>query len=89
MGNDLAVMDSAGRILLYTTGFTLTSMALVHTAVPDSVDEMNEVVGMHWLPVFPHTQKVRLTILFLLSTISEHMLSSEVVVCGLLVSIQE
>ena len=59
MGNDLAVIDSAGRVMLYTAGFTLTSMALVHTSNKESNgDEMGAVVGLHWLPVFPHTQKV-------------------------------
>jgi mediator of RNA polymerase II transcription subunit 16 len=58
MGNDLAVLDSAGRIMLYTTGFTLVPMVLTYTAMNDSGDEMNAIVGLHWLPVFPHTQKV-------------------------------
>jgi mediator of RNA polymerase II transcription subunit 16 len=58
MGNDLAVIDSAGRLMLYTTGFTLYSMMLMHTAAHDSDDEMNAIGGLHWLPVFPHTQKV-------------------------------
>ena len=58
MGNDLAVVDSAGSVLLYTTGFTLTQLGLVHTCNADSGDELNAVVGLHWLPVFPHTQKV-------------------------------
>ena len=66
MGNDLAVLDDAGRLMLYTTGFTLTSMMLVHTSMNDSVEEMNSVVGLHWLPVFPHAQKVYITFPFLL-----------------------
>ena len=58
MGNDLAVADSGGRLMLYTTGFTLGSMMPVHTALNDSSDEMNSIVGLPWLPVFPHPQKV-------------------------------
>ncbi|KIW06622.1 hypothetical protein, variant [Verruconis gallopava] len=58
MGNDLAVVDSGGRIMLYTTGLTLGSMIPVHVALNDSSDEMNTIVGMHWLPVFLHNSKV-------------------------------
>ena len=58
MGNDLAVVDSAGRLMIYTTGFTLGSMMLVHTAMGESEDAMNCLAGLYWLPVFPHMQKV-------------------------------
>lgn len=58
MGNDLAVVDSAGRMLIYSTGFSLAQMVLIRGAVGEPDSEMNALVGLHWLSVFPHTQKV-------------------------------
>jgi hypothetical protein len=55
-------------------------MMLVHTAMDESADEMNSIVGLHWLPVFPHTQKVRCPILVACFTYLMHL------VCHLLVS---
>ncbi|TID21520.1 mediator of rna polymerase ii transcription subunit 16 [Venturia nashicola] len=57
MGNDLTVVDSCGRILIYSTGFALGQMMLVRPANNDPDDELSSLVGLHWLPVFPHTQK--------------------------------
>lgn len=58
MGNDLTVVDTCGRILIYSTGFALGQMMLVRPANNDPDDELSSLVGLHWLPVFPHTQKV-------------------------------
>lgn len=58
MGNDLTVVDSSGHILIYSTGFALGQMVLVRPAANEQDGEMNSLVGLHWLPVFPHTQKV-------------------------------
>lgn len=59
MGNDLAVVDVSGRIMIYLNGITLGKMVMTRTHVHDQDDEMSAVVGLHWLPVFPHAQQVR------------------------------
>jgi mediator of RNA polymerase II transcription subunit 16 len=58
MGNELSVVDSSGRILIYSTGFALGQMLLVRQAINDPDDDLGALVGLHTLPVFPHTQKV-------------------------------
>lgn len=58
MGNDLTVVDTCGRILIYSTGFALGQMMQVRPANNDPDDELSSLVSLHWLPVFPHTQKV-------------------------------
>ncbi|QDS74407.1 hypothetical protein FKW77_005772 [Venturia effusa] len=57
MGNDLTVVDNCGRILIYSTGFALGQMIQVRPANNDPDDELSSLAGLHWLPVFPHTQK--------------------------------
>ncbi|OCK74259.1 hypothetical protein K432DRAFT_430130 [Lepidopterella palustris CBS 459.81] len=57
IGTDLAVLDSAGRIYIFTNAFVLGRMNLTKTHVVDQEDEMAAVVGMHWLSIIPHQQK--------------------------------
>ncbi|KAF2401203.1 hypothetical protein EJ06DRAFT_581391 [Trichodelitschia bisporula] len=58
MGNDLTVVDDSGRMLIYSNGFALGQMMPVRIpTMSEPVGEMNALVGLHWLPVFPHTQK--------------------------------
>lgn len=58
MGNDLAVVDSFGRIFIYATGFSLCQMALVREPPADQYNDMTRVIGIYWLPIFPHHKKV-------------------------------
>jgi mediator of RNA polymerase II transcription subunit 16 len=58
MGNDLTIIDSSGRVLIYSTGFALGQMMLVRQHINDQDDDMSALVGLHWFPVHPHTQKV-------------------------------
>jgi hypothetical protein len=58
MGNELTIVDTCGRVLIYSTGFALGQMMLVREGFNDPDDDMSSLAGLHWLPVFPHTQKV-------------------------------
>ncbi|KAF2460799.1 mediator complex subunit 16-domain-containing protein [Lineolata rhizophorae] len=60
LGYDLAVVDSSGRVTIFTFSFSgvlLGKMNMTRTAVMDAEDEMGALVGLHWLPTFPHLQK--------------------------------
>ncbi|KAF2182172.1 hypothetical protein K469DRAFT_669982 [Zopfia rhizophila CBS 207.26] len=57
LGNDLAVMDAAGRVLIFSCAMVLDRMATTRAHVVDPEHEMDAVVGMHWLAILPYEQK--------------------------------
>jgi len=59
-GNALSVVDSCGRILIYTTASVQGDLSLVRQNLMDQDDNMHALVGLHWLPVYPDEEKVNL-----------------------------
>ncbi|KAL0261020.1 Mediator of RNA polymerase II transcription subunit 16 [Diplodia seriata] len=59
LGVDLAVVDAAGRILVYTAAQAADRMKLSREPFSDHESESNALVGLHWLPVAPQQVKVR------------------------------
>lgn len=59
LGVDLAVVDAAGRILVYTAAQAADRMKLSREPFSDHESESNALVGLHWLPVSPQQVKVR------------------------------
>lgn len=62
MGTDLAVVDNSGRISLFTNTFTFVlgrMQAMVKNSISEPESELSAVVGLHWLSIIPHFQKVR------------------------------
>lgn len=58
-GVDLAVADTAGRILIYGAALGHSHIELRKAPVAgDDAGEMGCVVGMYWLPPYPQAQKV-------------------------------
>ncbi|KAF2842252.1 hypothetical protein M501DRAFT_998516 [Patellaria atrata CBS 101060] len=57
MGNDLAVVDDAGRIMIFSTETVLGKMNISRSSAVDSEDELGAIVGLYWLPVAPHKEK--------------------------------
>jgi hypothetical protein len=58
LGTDLVVIDTAGRVSIFTTIYALARMSPARGVLVDHEDEMGAVVGMHWLSLIPHQQKV-------------------------------
>lgn len=56
---DLAIFDSAGRVFIMNFPVSLNSPYLNRKWDADAVDDMNVVVGCHWLPVAPLPQVSR------------------------------
>ncbi|ORY09092.1 mediator complex, subunit Med16 [Clohesyomyces aquaticus] len=57
LGNDLAVMDSAGHVLIFSMAIAIDRMEYRRTEISQPEAEMDTVVGLHWLAVLPHEQK--------------------------------
>lgn len=56
MGNALSVVNSVGRICIFAQGFHPLGQMQSVIAQTDSTiesEELNQVVGLHWLPLFP------------------------------------
>jgi mediator of RNA polymerase II transcription subunit 16 len=58
LGNDLAVIDSSGRVFIFTTPGILGRLTLIRPGLSDPDIEMNAVVGTYWMPIAPYAQKV-------------------------------
>ena len=61
IGIDLAAVDSLGSVYVYTLLGALGKMPLAPSNInrtDASRSELDVVVGMHWLPVFPTEFKV-------------------------------
>lgn len=57
LGNDLAVMDEAGRVLIFTCAMALDRMQFMRAELAHPESEVDSVVGMHWLAILPYEQK--------------------------------
>ncbi|KAF2131642.1 hypothetical protein P153DRAFT_429890 [Dothidotthia symphoricarpi CBS 119687] len=57
LGNDLAVMDAAGRVMIFSCAMALDRMQFIRTELAQSESEVDGVVGMHWLAILPYEQK--------------------------------
>jgi mediator of RNA polymerase II transcription subunit 16 len=51
MGADLAVVDSCGRISVFTTSLALNALAQQRSSAIDPDDDGNQPVGLMWLSV--------------------------------------
>jgi mediator of RNA polymerase II transcription subunit 16 len=58
LGNDLAVMDEAGRVMIFSCAMALDRMHLMRAEIAHPESEIDAVVGMHWLAILPYEQKV-------------------------------
>jgi mediator of RNA polymerase II transcription subunit 16 len=59
LGNDLAVMDTAGRVMIFSCAMALDRMHFVRAESAHPEAEVDAVVGMHWLAIHPYEAKVR------------------------------
>ncbi|KAJ4367457.1 Mediator of RNA polymerase II transcription subunit 16 [Neocucurbitaria cava] len=57
LGNDLAVMDEAGRVMVFTCAMALDRLQLIRAELAHPESEVDSVVGMHWLAMLPYEQK--------------------------------
>ncbi|KAJ4341778.1 Mediator of RNA polymerase II transcription subunit 16 [Didymella glomerata] len=59
LGNDLVVVDAAGRVLNFSCAMALDRMTYIKTelAHPEAEAEADGVVGLHWLAIYPYEQK--------------------------------
>jgi hypothetical protein len=62
-GVDLVAIDRFGRILIWST-YTgaLGRMIQMPMHIRDPEDACHSIIGLHWLPVLPTMQKVRLSL---------------------------
>ncbi|KAJ4353410.1 Mediator of RNA polymerase II transcription subunit 16 [Didymosphaeria variabile] len=57
LGNDLAVVNAAGHVLIFSCAMVLDRMNFTRTELAQSDNEIDAVVGMHWLAIYPYEQK--------------------------------
>ncbi|CAO2650518.1 Nn.00g018100.m01.CDS01 [Neocucurbitaria sp. VM-36] len=57
LGNDLAVMDEAGRVMVFTCAMALDRLQFIRAELAHPESEVDSVVGMHWLAILPYEQK--------------------------------
>ena len=60
LGNDLAVIDAAGRVMLFSCAMALDRMNYYRAELAHPEAEVDGVVGMHWLAIHPYEAKVRI-----------------------------
>ncbi len=58
LGNDLAIMNAAGHVMIYACALVLDRMSTARAEVAQPEVETDAVVGMHWLAMIPYEQKV-------------------------------
>jgi mediator of RNA polymerase II transcription subunit 16 len=58
LGNDLAVMDAAGHVMIFSCQMALDRMTFVRAEIAQPEAEADAVVGMHWCAILPYEQKV-------------------------------
>jgi mediator of RNA polymerase II transcription subunit 16 len=58
LGNDLAIIDSSGRVFIFTTPGILGRLTLTRPGLSDLDIELNAVIGTYWMPIAPYVQKV-------------------------------
>ncbi|KAF2034910.1 hypothetical protein EK21DRAFT_97118 [Setomelanomma holmii] len=57
LGNDLAVMDAAGRVMVFSCAMALDRMHFIRAELAHPEAEVDSVVGMHWLAIHPYEAK--------------------------------
>ncbi|KAL5118285.1 Mediator of RNA polymerase II transcription subunit 16 [Pleosporales sp. CAS-2024a] len=57
LGNDLAVMDAAGRVMVFSCAMALDRMHFIRAELAHPEAEVDAVVGMHWLAIHPYEAK--------------------------------
>jgi mediator of RNA polymerase II transcription subunit 16 len=57
LGNELAVMDSAGRIMIFSCSLVLDRLTYMRADSIQAETDVDAVVGMHWLAILPYEQK--------------------------------
>ncbi|RMZ69191.1 mediator of rna polymerase ii transcription subunit 16 [Pyrenophora seminiperda CCB06] len=57
LGNDLAIMDEAGRVMVFSCALALDRMQFSRADIAHPESELDDVVGMHWLAILPYSQK--------------------------------
>jgi mediator of RNA polymerase II transcription subunit 16 len=58
LGNDLAIMDAAGHVSIFSGAMALDRMTFMRADLSKPEAEMDAVVGLHWLAILPYEQKV-------------------------------
>ncbi|KAH8731138.1 mediator complex, subunit Med16 [Phaeosphaeriaceae sp. PMI808] len=54
LGTDLAVMDAAGRVMVFSSAMALDRMQFIRAELAHPEAEVDGVVGMHWLGIIPY-----------------------------------
>ncbi|KAF2995834.1 mediator complex subunit [Curvularia kusanoi] len=57
LGNDIVVVDSAGRVLNFSCAMALDRMQYFKAELAHPEAEADGVVGLHWLAIYPYEQK--------------------------------
>ncbi|KAH6615244.1 mediator complex, subunit Med16 [Boeremia exigua] len=57
LGNDIAVVDAAGRVLNFSCVMALDRMHYIKAELAHPEAEADGVVGLHWLAIYPYEQK--------------------------------
>ncbi|XPS74919.1 Mediator of RNA polymerase II transcription subunit 16 [Ascochyta lentis] len=57
LGNDIAVIDAAGRVLNFSCAMALDRMQYIKAELAHPEAEADGVVGLHWLAIYPYEQK--------------------------------
>ncbi|KAF2108513.1 mediator complex, subunit Med16 [Lophiotrema nucula] len=57
LGNDIAIMDAAGHVIIFSCNMALDRMTYMRADTNQPEAEMDAVVGMHWLAILPYEQK--------------------------------
>ena len=58
LGNDLAVMNEAGHVMVFSCAMALDRLQCIPVEVAHPESEADPVVGLHWLAILPYEQKV-------------------------------
>ena len=58
LGNDLAIIDSSGRVFIYNTPGILGRLAPIRQGLSGPDTELNSVIASYWMPISPYVQKV-------------------------------
>ena len=58
LGNDIVVVDAAGRVLNFSCAMALDRMQYFKAELAHPEAEADGVVGLHWLAIYPYEQKV-------------------------------
>ncbi|KAF2639884.1 hypothetical protein P280DRAFT_454076 [Massarina eburnea CBS 473.64] len=57
LGNDLAVINAAGQVMIFTCSMVLDRMTFMRSDLTQPEVDMDKVVGMHWLAILPYEHK--------------------------------